>query len=352
MRTTLSLREIGLAAVWLGLGALNAVVWARLADLGHLPKWHLEMIGGSALAPNQYRPLTPWLAEGLRHAIPGGGVQTAYLILRGLVTALALICFDRYLRVWFAPAAAAAGALCLGAILPFTYLHVVQESDPLNLLVFVLAYWALARDRDPLLLPLVLVGTLNRETTAMIPALYLLARSGTRPPLHFGRGGACPPEAGELSPVPGRAGEAPPLEAAWRTAALAAGWAAVYGAMLLGYGVRSYYCEPLTLGLNLSSWAPTVYVFLLFGPMWVLAAIAARRGPLLLRRAIWLLPPYVILHYVVALAWEVRLFLPLAPLIIPLAWWVLFPEARLPAANDPQACSCLVAKATPQSSKR
>jgi hypothetical protein len=305
MRITLSLRQIGLAALWLGLGAVNAVVWARLADLSQLPKWHLEMIGGSALAPNQYRPLTPWLAEGLRHAIPGGSVPTAYLMLRGLMTGLVLLFFDRYLRVWFAPAAAAAGALFLGAILPFAYLHVVQESDPLNLLVFVLAYWALARNRDLPLLPLVLIGTLNREATAMIPALYLLARSGSRPP----------------------------LEVAWRTAALAAAWAAVYGAMLLGYGIRSYYCEPVTIGLNLSSWGPSVHVLLLFGAMWALAAVGARRGPLMLRRAMWLLPPYIILHYVVSLAWEVRLFLPLAPLIIPLSWHVLFPEARLTSAD-------------------
>ena len=307
MRTSCYPREIGLAALWLGLGVVNALVWARAANLMELPNWHSDMVGGTAPAPNQYRPLTPWLAEGLWQGIPAIGIETAYVILRGLVTGLVLLCFDRYLRVWFARGAAAAGALCLGAVLPFTYLRVVQESDPINLLVFVLAYWALARNRDLLLLPLVVIGTLNRETTAMIPALYLLARSGTRPP----------------------------LEVAWRTAALAAGWAAVYGGMLLGYGVRSYYCEPLTLGLNLSSWAPTMHVFLLFGAMWVLAAIAARRGPILLRRAMWLLPPYVILHYVVALVWEVRLFLPLAPVIIPLAWHVLFPEARLPAANDP-----------------
>ncbi len=276
------------------------------------------MVGGTAPAPNQYRPLTPWLAQLLMYLMPTGGwaadyfvrlygmpaevaaVVAPYAVLRALTTALGLICFDRYLRTWFSPAGALAGALCLAAILPFTYLRVVQESDPINLLVFVLAFWALARERDLLLIPLVLVGTLNRETTALIPALYLAARWGRRPL----------------------------IELAWKAAAIGGSWAVVYLPMVyLVYGRREYYCDVVMLSSNLSSWVPSAHLVLLFGAMWVLAVIGARRGPLLLRRSLWLLPPYIILHYFVALVIEARLFLPYAPAIIPLSWWVLCPEA-------------------------
>jgi len=119
------------------------------------------------------------------------------------------------------------------------------------------------------------------------------------------------------------------LEVAGRTAALGATWAVVYGAMLAAYGVREYYCEVVMWRLNLSSWVPTLHVLLLFGVMWALAFAGAKRGPRMLARALWLLPPYVVLHYVVAMVQEARLFLPFAPVIIPLSWWVLFPEARL-----------------------
>jgi hypothetical protein len=292
-------QQVGLVALYLVLGAANGLVWARLSNLPELPNWHLEMVNGTAPAPNQYRPLTPWIAEGLLRLFPHAHVQVVYLVLRAATTGLVLLLFDRYLRVWFRPAAAAAGALCLGAVLPFTYLYVVQESDPINLLVFVLSFWALARGRDLWLIPLILVGTLNRESTAMIPAVYFLARTGQRPP----------------------------AEVAWRTAAIAAAWAVVYGLLLRIYGPRAYYCDPVMLGENFKSWLPSVSVLLLFGPMWILAILGAPRGPLMLRRALWLFPIYLILHYIVARVEEVRLFLPLAPVIIPLSWWALFPEA-------------------------
>ena len=328
MRQRLSSENVGLLLFYLGIGAISALVWARLADLSALPSWHADMIGGSAPAPNQYRPLTPWLAHLLMLLLPAGGAMAEYVhklyavprevagivatyaVLRSISTALVLIFFDRYLRTWFAPPAAAAGSLCLAAILPFTYLHVVQESDAINLLVFVLAFWALAEEKDLLLIPLVLLGALNRETVALIPALYFAARLGRRPL----------------------------AEVLWKTAAILAAWAAVYLPLVyLVYGRRDYYCDVLMLSANLSSWVPTAQVLLLFGPMWVLAVMGAKRGPLLLRRALWLLPPYLILHYVVALVFEVRLFLPYAPVIIPLTWCLLFPQALLqrpdPGAN-------------------
>jgi hypothetical protein len=223
------------------------------------------------------------------------------MLLRGIVTGVALFVFDRYMRVWFAPAAAAAGALALAAIIPFTYYRVVQESDPINLLVVTLAFWAVARARDLLLIPLVLVGALNRETTAMIPAVYLL----------------------------GRWREQPVGQVVWRAALLTALWGAVYFGLIGIYGWREYYCERIMWPRNVGSVFPTLQVVLVYGAIWVLAALGARHAPVMLRRALWLVPPYIALHYVVAMVNEVRLFLPLAPILIPLSWWVLFPEARL-----------------------
>ena len=295
-----SVRSIYLPLLYLGLGAAAALVWQHTGALAGLRSWHHEMITGAAPAPNQYRPLTPWLAEILWRLMPGAGVTTAYFLLRAVVTGATLMVFHRYLRVWFSPVAAAAGTLCLAAIIPYTQQRVVQESDPINLLVFVAAFWAIAVRKDRLLLPLVLVGTLNREAAALIPAVYLVARWGELP-------------AGRL---------------ATRTAALTAAWGIVYGGLLWGYGLREYYCPTVMFFVNVGSWKPTAYLVVLFGVMWVLAFRAGGDAPRFLRRALWLVIPYAALHYVLARVEEVRLFLPFAPVVIPLAWWTLFPEAR------------------------
>ena len=65
-------RDVGLGLVYIGLGLTSAWVWSLLADVQALPRWHMEMVLGDAPAPNQYRPLTPWLAEGLASALAGG----------------------------------------------------------------------------------------------------------------------------------------------------------------------------------------------------------------------------------------------------------------------------------------
>jgi len=295
-----SVRPLYLPLLYLGLGVAATVVWQQTGALAGLRSWHNEMITGAAPAPNQYRPLTPWLAELLWRLMPAADVEAPYFLLRAVFTGATLMLFHRYLRLWFSRAAAAAGALCLAAIICYSQQRVVQESDPLNLLVFVAAFWAIAARKDRLLVPLMLLGTLNRETTALLPAIYLAARWGEMP--------------------------APRL--AVRTGALAAAWCLVYGALLLSYGLRPYYCDVVMLWVNLGAWKPTAYLVVLFGVMWVLAFRAGSDAPRFLRRALWLLIPYVGLHYVVARVEEVRLFLPFAPIVIPLSWWVLFPEAR------------------------
>jgi len=302
-------REVWLALLYLGLGVASALLWVRIMTYepllpGQPPRlftWHEEMISGNASAPNQYRILTPWLADLILPLMPNESLIGAYFVIRALCIGLSLFLFDRYMRTWFSLGAAAAGALCLSAVIPFGYYLVVQESDPLNLLVFVAAFLALTRRKDMWLAPLVLVGTLNRETPAMLPAAYLLARWG----------------------------EEPPRRAVGRTALLAACWVVAYGWLLGHYQLKSSYTDWVMLRANLGTWRPTVFAFLTFGVVWLLPVLALKHDPpKLLRRCVWLVPPFVALHYVIAVVQEVRLFLPLAPIVLPLSWWVLFPEAR------------------------
>ncbi len=317
-KSRFTIQTVGLFLLYLGIGFASAELWVRIVTYGlrfqppgstpPLYSWHQEMSSGTAPAPNQYRPLTPWLAEVVWRLSGQGDLYLSYFLLRALSTGLTLWVFDRYLRVWFTAGAAAGGALALAAVIPFTYYSVIQESDPLNLLVFAATFWALAAGRDLWLIPLLLIGTLNRETTAMLPAVYLLARWGQEP-----RG-----------------------RVIGRTALFAACWAAVYGGLRVGYGHRAYYTDVVMLEANFKSLLPTTFALLFLGVMWFLPWFAPKDAPPLLRRSRWLVPLFVALQYVVAVVQEVRLFLPLTPILIPLSWWVLFPEAVLEAPASTQ----------------
>lgn len=305
MKFPFNFRLFYMLLFYVSIGCASALIWTRIAALYSLSGWHASMLSSTAPAPNQYRPLTPWLAEMLRMVLPGHNLFLAYTALRSLVTGSTLFFFDRYLQTWFSPAAATGGTLMLAVVLPFTYLPVVQESDPINLLIFTLAFWAMVKGQDLLLIPIILIGTLNRETTAMLPAVFFLGNLGVKPIRKL----------------------------VYKTFILVFCWCLVYGGLRLFYGQRSYYTDVIMWKNNIASLSPSIQVLLLYGMVWVLSLFGARSGPLLLRRAILLLPFYLALHYIIALVDETRLFLPWAPVVIPLAWLILFPSDFIGSDN-------------------
>src|SRR5207245_2713127 len=108
-------------------------------------------------------------------------IHSAAAVSRWIVTSSSLYVFYCYLRGWFRPLVAVLGTFMLAAVIPLTYVYyMMQVTDPLNMLVFFLAFWAMRDGRDALLVPLVGIGMLNRETPLLIPAFYLAARWGRR----------------------------------------------------------------------------------------------------------------------------------------------------------------------------
>lgn len=293
------------------LGLAVTYIWLRLPNMDHLPGWHAKMIGGTAAAPNQYRMLTPWIIEALCSAfsVP---LQRAYFIERALVTGATLFVFDRYLRTWFSAAASLAGTALLAAAIGFTSLQFgVQEADPINLMVVVLAFLAIARGKDWWLVPLMVLGTLNRETIAMIPAVYLLARWGSLPRKNV----------------------------VSFTLVLGVLWLVTYGGLRLWFGHRDYYCDVFQLEWNLTAtalhpWTPMQSVLMVFGGLWFLPIEGRKFAPPLIRRGLWLVPPFLLLHLVVARVDEARLFLPLATILVPLSLWALLPLERNGRLSD------------------
>ena len=254
--------------------------------------WHNAVIANQGPYPEQYRFLTFFLAEGLiRFGLP---LVWAHAALRWLFTGASLFVFYRYLTAWFEPLVALLGYFMLAAVLPFTYLfYGMQVTDPLNRWVFFLAFWAIRDGKDAWLFPLVVLGMLNRETALMIPLLYACVRFG----------------------------ETPRGRWLWRAAVLAIVAAAIYAGLRLVFGFKTPYAPSGLKGYwlrNAVRWTGWVQALAFFNLALLCAWRHLERRPAFLRRALLLIPPFLAIHFSVGNVREIRLFLPLLPVLIPL----------------------------------
>ncbi len=257
--------------------------------------WHNAIIANQGPYPEQYRFLSFFLAEGLmRLGLP---FDWAHAALRWLFTSASLFVFYRYLTAWFDPLVALLGYFMFAAVLPFTYLfYGMQVTDPLNMLVFLLAFWAIRDGKDAWLFPLVVLGMLNRETVLMIPLLYACVRFDQTSPRRW----------------------------LWRAAVLAIIAAAIYAGLRFVFGLKAPYA-PSGLGAvsgfwhrNAARWTGWVQALAFFNLALLYAWRHLERRPVFLRRALLLVPPFLAIHLSVGNLREIRLFLPLLPVLIPL----------------------------------
>ena len=295
-----------LFSVYAGLATISVVVNARIRDLTletplaslqqpafDLAEWHARVISGDAPAPLQYRILTPFLAEGLNRL--GLSVALSYDLIRW-VALLAILClFHLYLRRWFGSALSALGVLLLAGVLPLTYFPQFQYLDPIEILVFLGGLYAIREGKDRLLVAIVLVGTLNKESTILLAFAWAVVRW---------------------------------RRLSWSRFAVVGGmvvlaWLAPWAGPRLIYGSREYTTDFIKVSYNLFQPETYVYPILLFGPLWLLALYGLGRAPRFLALTSLIIPVYIAVNFTVAQMLEARLLLVLAPLVIPLALLVL-----------------------------
>ncbi len=268
---------------------------------------HASIIAGTFFAPDQYRILTYALAEGLmRLGLP---IHSAHEVWRVAFTSASLYVLYRYLLGWFSPLAALTGFFVAAAAIPLTYVYyMMQVTDPLNMLVFFLAFWAMREERDRWLLPLVLVGMLNRESPAIIPVFYAAVRWGR------------------------------PIRA-WLPwcVLLCLAAAFVYFGLRLAIGPKpptgAYAAGPVhNLLVNFTDWRAYVDVLgVLNMSLWG-AWIGWRRRPQFLRRTLLVAPLFVIPYLMFGTVRESRYYLPLLAIVVPLLLFYL--QERTSAASS------------------
>jgi len=248
---------------------------------------HEQVINHQAPAPIQYRILIHYLAEFLiKLGIP---FRESYLFIRVLFTFLSAYLFHNFLSIWFNPIISICGVLYLLAVLPLTYIrYYMQPMDLPNLFFFLCGYLVISKRKDFLLLPVIIVGMLNRETTILLVLVYLFFRWDEL----------------KLSKL------------FLRTGIMFISGMAIYIGLRYIFSIRSYYSDLYYLDFNLTDIRTYFYALCLFGPFAFLSFYKFNEKPKFLRRAILMIPFFVIIHYTMTIMIEPRLWLPILPLIV------------------------------------
>ncbi len=267
------------------------------------------VVANTEFAPGAYRVLAPLIIHETA-AVTGLSLQTTWYITRLLFILAAFWCVHLYLRTWFAPEQALAGVAITAATLPLTFTNSWPHPDSMpELALFTLGAIAVARRADALFAITLALAAFNRETSAFLVLLYLVAQ-----PLERGR--------------------------LWRTGVFAGEWFLIYAGLRVARGIRHYdYWQAgrnlADLGLLPANYDPyyrlyAYFVVFLFGPLLYLA-LRTRAGddtPFFVRRALLVVPFFVVVAFTFSSIIESRIFTPLYPLILPAAMFALFTPSR------------------------
>ena len=303
-------------SVYASLALINLRVKLSLAAAwfdGSLTSNHQQLLAFKYTNNEQSRLLQFYIPEVL-HRLLGLSVVHAYMLQRFLFILMAFICFHFYLRKWFNAKLAFAGVMFLAAVMPLAYFNELQESTPLLLLTFLLALWAIREHRNGWYLAVITLGAANNETVLILPAVFFF--------YNFKRF-----ELGHILRLSARtlAGALPAYIVFgviryinWNRPRLAPAWQ-------WPNNIRGLWEQ---LGTSpLEYWAAVnFYILFIFGLFWLYAFLNYAKKTLFLRRAALMIPLFILAHLFTSIFAEVRLMLPLSFLLIPMAFFYLFPE--------------------------
>lgn len=267
--------------------------------------FHRGVIEGTAIDPWQFRILSPYLLEGLKHVLSGIGIDISYVRLfigfRFLQTFAIFLLAARFWerlgiekRVVYVLLAILAWGMTYG-----TWGSGLAIDTYFDILFYLLAGLAILAEGYAWIVPLSLVGALNRETGIFIPLLPIAAAVNFRPGFKVKKDALLPSLVGSGL------------------------FLLLLFAVRLHYGSRPVYGQhPPGLELLLYNLRQVSSYFSLFATYSILPIIALltwKRWPDLLKRFfILMVPLWLLIHFAGGIVAEARLFLvPYVLIILP-----------------------------------
>ena len=278
---------------------------------------------GESLAPTQYRVLISYIympIEYVFEAIGGSrSLRLKYFLLYEPIQLvflfLSLSSFYYYLCHWFPSKESLIGTLIFVAIIPSVFFWNSAPTVYSETLFFILSFICFNSGNDKLLYPILLVGTLNRESMLFVPCIYFLvnySKENLRPVLR-------------------------------KTASYFIVVCSVMLLLRIFYGFKPYYCDFLIYPKNIflikemlskgNYFNPTLGIVYLYLALLPFVFQDFKKKPKFARRASYFIPPFLILTFFIATIREARIYLWTVVILIPLVLFSLFPE-NLSAFRD------------------
>lgn len=274
---------------------------------------HNEIIKGKegkALSPDRYRVLIPFMVEIIRR---GCFLDTlfsknkAFLLSYAMYDLLAifftLAMLFVWLRTWFSNERALIGVLFVASTIPIALKD--DYFQPWSLMepgLFAAALLLIYKRRLGLLALLTLLASLNRETAVFIPFAFLFANLDV------------------VNIFCGR--KKIQWKAVFYFVAIFSEWAVIFLGLRYFLGIAPYVLtigKIISLNLTRSRLFYTVINGGLFlGGFWILTVLGFRHAPSFIKRVTFLVPFYLATVMIWGLWNEVRLLMPLYPILIPL----------------------------------
>lgn len=274
---------------------------------------HEQILDGTAVAPYRYRILVPFLVQAVIKGLSSfQPYPRAFLLAYGLydVIAFSLLVATLYLyvRLWFSRTQSLVGILFAAATMPIALRdHFFQPWSPLETVFFTLGLLLNHQRRYALLGAMIVLAAFNRETAIFVVAACFFAE------LRAGGAGEAEPR-GRLH--------------AWLYGSYGLLWLAVFvglrwarGATTPAITVPELWAANTTFEYLVRA---LVNVALFGGAFWVFAFFGFRFAPGYVRRSAAAAPFYLASVALFGVWFEVRLLMPLYPILIPLGLSFLY----------------------------
>ncbi len=301
------------------------VFWIHLTELDPRFMLHNQIVTGEAPSPYQYRVLAPFLAEatiGLLGNLGMGreaGFIVTFIVLDFLALSFSLYALLLFAKRWFSREQALVGMLFVAATMPIALReHYYQPWSLWEPGFFSLGLLLSAQKRYWGLGLTVALATLNRETAVFIPPLFALTQI-------------------DLIATLKRQSLWPKREMIAFGCYLAI-WLAIFAGVRLLFGPAEPIHSPaelLSKNLSLTGIANLlVNVPFFLGFFWVFAIYGIKQAPPFIRKAAWIVPLYLVPLIFYAVWSEIRLLMPLYPVLIALALSHLFGKEEKPQQEE------------------